>query len=209
MQHLAEQLLAQAISEPGAKPFLTNRRQRLQQAPQQHHYHQHRQPLRQGSCTGSCQLAAGAAPSSNVTPTPRPATSSTLLKPLSSARPLRWRQPASWARRITSRHLCSRGRMRWLMRSGGMRLKRWSAIGATLIASVGLIRWLWPQLEPARSLPLLPLALAATSQQKTSAAAAAAAKQRLAGPQPRQPRRLALHGLLAEPAAHALGSRAL
>ena len=37
-----------------------------------------------------------------------------------------------------------------------MRLKRWSAIGATLIASVGLIRWLWPQLEPARSLPLLP-----------------------------------------------------
>ena len=42
------------------------------------------------------------------------------------------------------------------MRSGGMRLKRWSAIGATLIASVGLIRWLWPQLEPARSLPLLP-----------------------------------------------------
>ena len=46
--------------------------------------------------------------------------------------------------------------MRWLMRSGGMRLKRWSAIGATLIAGVGLIRWLWPQLEPARSLPLLP-----------------------------------------------------
>ena len=39
MQHLAEQLLAQAIGEPGAQPFLTNRRQRLQQAAQQHQPH--------------------------------------------------------------------------------------------------------------------------------------------------------------------------
>ena len=30
------------------------------------------------------------------------------------------------------------------------------ALAATLVAGVGLTRWLWPQLEPARSLPLLP-----------------------------------------------------
>jgi len=46
--------------------------------------------------------------------------------------------------------------MRWLMKSGGMGQKGWSALAATLIAGVGLTRWLWPQLEPARSLPLLP-----------------------------------------------------
>ena len=39
MQHLAEQLLAQAIGEPGAQPFLPDRRQRLQQAAQQHQPH--------------------------------------------------------------------------------------------------------------------------------------------------------------------------
>ena len=46
--------------------------------------------------------------------------------------------------------------MRWLMKSGGMGQKGWTALAATLVAGVGLTRWLWPQLEPARSLPLLP-----------------------------------------------------
>ena len=57
MQHLAEQLLAQAIGEPGAQPFLPDRHQRLQQAAQQHHYHQYRQPLLQGELHR--QLPAG------------------------------------------------------------------------------------------------------------------------------------------------------
>jgi hypothetical protein len=46
--------------------------------------------------------------------------------------------------------------MRWLMKSGGMGQKEWTALAATLMAGVGLTRWLWPQLEPAYSLPLLP-----------------------------------------------------
>ena len=46
--------------------------------------------------------------------------------------------------------------MGWLMTSLGMGQKGWTALTATLIAGLGLTRWLWPQLEPARSLPLLP-----------------------------------------------------
>lgn len=42
------------------------------------------------------------------------------------------------------------------MKSSGMGQKGWTALAATLMAGVGLTRWLWPQLEPARSLPLLP-----------------------------------------------------